>query len=86
LLVLFDLLQKQWLSVVVPAQAGIRRSKAMWLRTAITETLVVMGPRLRGDDSGLVRAKTLEQGARRESALLHKNWRGPGGRPTGPSH
>src|SRR5690242_19454615 len=25
-----------------------------WGRAAITETLVVMGPRLRGDDSGLV--------------------------------
>ena len=35
----------------------IRRSKAMWQGPAMTETLVVMGPRLRGDDSGWVRAK-----------------------------
>ena len=35
----------------------IRRSRAMWQGPAITETLVVIGPRLRGDDSGWVRAK-----------------------------
>jgi hypothetical protein len=31
----------------------------MWQGRAITEALVVMGPRLRGDDSGLVCAKDI---------------------------
>src|SRR5262249_1166680 len=41
-----------------PRRRGpIRRSKAIVGWPAMTETLVVMGPRLRGDDSGWVRAK-----------------------------
>jgi len=36
-----------------PRRRGpIRRSKAMWQGQRHIETLVVMGPRLRGDDSG----------------------------------
>ena len=49
---------KQWLSAVVPAQAGTHTpQRGDVAGPAITETLVVMGPRLRGDDSGWVRAK-----------------------------
>jgi hypothetical protein len=44
---------KQCLSAVVPAQAGTHTPQQGDVAgPAITETLVVMGPRLRGDDSG----------------------------------
>jgi hypothetical protein len=46
------------LSAVVPAQAGTYTLQRVDVALPeITETLVVMGPRLRGDDSGWVRAK-----------------------------
>jgi len=44
---------KRWLSSVVPAQAGTHTpQQGDMARPAITETLVVMGPCLRGDDGG----------------------------------
>src|SRR3954447_2961355 len=48
----------QPLSTVVPAKAGTHTPQPIDVAAlTITETLVVMGPRLRGDDSGLVSAK-----------------------------
>jgi len=45
-------------SAVVPAQAGTHTPQQRDVAgAAIIETLVVMGPRLRGDDSGEVCAK-----------------------------
>ena len=45
-------------ATVVPAQAGTHTPQQGDVAgPAITETLVVMGPRLRGDDSGLICAK-----------------------------
>ena len=42
---------------VVPAQAGTHTpQQGDVARPAMTETLVAMGPRLRGDDNGLFRA------------------------------
>jgi len=42
-----------------PAQAGTQyaAAKAMRQGPVTTQTLVVMGPRLRGDDSGWIRAE-----------------------------
>jgi hypothetical protein len=46
---------KQCLTAVVPAQAGTHTPRQSNVAgSAITDILVVMGPRLRGDDNGWV--------------------------------